>query len=42
MNLISSQTVYFSNDIGSETTNVLLGDDTTSSLKVKNHLSNMY
>lgn len=35
MNLISSQIVYFSNDIGSETTNVLLGDDTTSSLKVR-------
>ena len=35
MNLISSQIVYFSNEIGSETTNVILGDDITSSLRVR-------
>ena len=34
MNLISSQIVYFSNEIGSETTNVILGDDIMSSLRV--------
>lgn len=35
MNLISSQIVYFSNEIGSETTNVILGDDIMSSLSVR-------
>lgn len=35
MNLISSQIVYFSNEIVSETTTVILGDDIMSSLRVR-------